>query len=245
MGQAQFPYNGQLHKSLNKKYDEIVIFILFYEGEQISLKKHISLMNELGFDAFSFDLRSRFDWLQKPISRDGQIGLKHCYADQITDVLNLFPNFKIVYSFSNPSASAIEAMAFRQCSDIKALICDSGPSGKLIESIFSLFQLYKNDSLLVSLTKTLLSPVAWSLKFHADVHKHLNQFPTQFPILSIRGWKDELIPPSHIDAIFEKHPQLNWKKLSLPRAGHLNGLKDFPVEYKKGVEHFINSIKTR
>ncbi len=33
-----------------------------------------------------------------------------------------------------------------------------------------------------------------------------------------------------------------WKKLSLPEAGHLNGLRDFPSEYKPAVEDFLNQF---
>lgn len=79
---------------------------------------------------------------------------------------------------------------------------------------------------------------------HKDVHDQLATFPKGFRILSIRGWKDMLIPPNHIDGIFERHANLDWRKLSLPKAGHLNGLKDFREEYIAGLAPFLDEVAT-
>jgi hypothetical protein len=48
-----------------------------------------------------------------------------------------------------------------------------------------------------------------------------------------------------IDKVFEKHHQLDWQKLNLPLAEHFNGLKDFPNEYKPGVEFVLSSKSSR
>jgi hypothetical protein len=45
-----------------------------------------------------------------------------------------------------------------------------------------------------------------------------------------------------IDKVFEPHGQIDWQKLSLPQAGHLNGLKDFREEYAPVVAQFLKEI---
>ena len=65
-----------------------------------------------------------------------------------------------------------------------------------------------------------------------------------FPIFSIRGWKDNLIPPQDIDRHFEPHKNLDWRKLSLPDAGHLNGLRDFESEYIGPLTKFLKEFSS-
>lgn len=244
MLESHFPFRGSFYYAKDKKYQETVFFVHFYEGSKRLLKRHIEFVNELGFDAFAFNLIDVSEYAKNPLSRRNFLGIKHVYADQIEFLLNAIAGKKIVYAFSNPSASAIEAMFYRNCIDTTALICDSGPSGKFVKSSFNLLRHYKNNSLFKSLAKSLFLPIFWSQNLHKDVEKHLNHFPKGFPILSIRGWKDELIPPDHIDTIFEGHPQLSWRKLSLPMAGHLNGLKDFKETYTIGVQNFLLEVAT-
>ena len=83
-----------------------------------------------------------------------------------------------------------------------------------------------------------------------NMHKDLEDFPTDFPILSIRGWQDQLVPIRSIEKVFEPHTQLDVSSLVLPEAGHVKGLKDFPELYQPAVEKFLkqyahlaNSIK--
>ena len=86
-------------------------------------------MNELGFDCLIFELLDSIKNSPKHlISSSLQFGLKHVWADQIESILNSIPGDKILFSFSNPSASAIEVVAKRRGHDIKGLVCDSGPS---------------------------------------------------------------------------------------------------------------------
>lgn len=239
-----YPFDGELFPSKQKRFKELIFFVHFYEGSKTQLKRHIELVNDLGFDAFAFNLRSKGAFLINPISRKKIPGIKHIWADQIGDLLNLLPPKKIVFSFSNPSSAAIEAMAERNNLDTVAMICDSGPSDKFLESAFQLFQHFKKDGVLASLTKTIITPLIWSPYLHSDMHAQLETFPKGFKILSIRGWKDALIPPNHIDGAFERHANLDWRKLSLPKAGHLNGLKDFRDEYLAGLKLFLENVAT-
>lgn len=93
--------------------------------------------------------------------------------------------------------------------------------------------------------KAALTPVvmlSWSPELHRDIPKDLQKLPDGFPVLSVRGWKDPMISPAHIDKIFEQAPNIHWIKLGLPQAAHLNGLRDHPQEYRAGLESFLHSL---
>ncbi|RYF90205.1 MAG: translocation/assembly module TamB [Chitinophagaceae bacterium] len=116
-----YPYDGRLFKSRKKKYEEIVVFVPFYGAVQRELARHVKLVNDLGFDAISFDLekppgimdfsqgittplkkwRELKDNLKIPLNSKMKFGLKHVYADQIENILNLVPGQKIVFSYPN------------------------------------------------------------------------------------------------------------------------------------------------
>lgn len=242
---SSFPFAGEYFRSQQRKYSEVVFFVHFFGGSKKALKRHIDFVNELGFDAFAFNLAKKFDILHPPVASNGKFGLKHVYALEIETLLNQIPEKKIVFAFSNLAASAIEAMARRNCQDTVALICDSGPSGKFIQSAYNLYTYELKTSLLPwRLAKTALMWPMWSLYLHQDVHPDLDQFPEKFRVLSIRGWKDKLIAPDHIDEIFDPHPRLQWQKLNLPEAGHLVGLRDYPQDYKPIVQKFLAEVAT-
>lgn len=249
LAKQEFPFEGEFFLSKNKKFEELVFFVHFYEGTKSHILRHIRFVNKLGYDAFAFHLKGDHKDLAKfklPISAKLKFGTKHVYADQIETLLNLIPGKKIIYSFSNPSAAAIEAMAKRHCSDTVALICDSGPSGKFLPSVYRLMtHQYKVQSLTLKAALTPVMSVAWSPFLHQDLYKDLKSFPKGFKILSIRGWKDVLISPTHIDEVFEPHKHLDWIKLSLPEAGHLTGLRDFKEEYIPVVQRFLERVSTK
>lgn len=250
-GEHSFPNSGELYYSKNKLFQELIIFVHFYEGHKRVLLRHIDFVNSLGFDAYAFNLHGTFDDIMDihklPISSGGRFGIKHVYADQIEAQFNLFSQKKIVYAFSNCSASAIEAMARRGCSDIVGMICDSGPGGNPLQGFKyvhekSVRDQNKKPTWPVQILKGLAFSVYWSPMVTKDIAPDLKKFPKDFPLLSIRGWKDPLISPSEIDGVFEPHLNLDWQKLSLPEAAHLNGLRDFPEEYTPGVQKFLTSI---
>lgn len=93
---ASLPYEGRLFKSRNKKYQETILFILFFNGIQRELARHVKFVNDLGYDAVLFDLqktpaildfsqglltplkkwRELKDTLKLPISSQQKFGLK-------------------------------------------------------------------------------------------------------------------------------------------------------------------------
>jgi hypothetical protein len=262
---SSLPYNAQLFKAKTKKFEETVLFVPFFEAKPKDLLRHIRLVNQLGYNAVIFELyqtpaildfskglltplkhwkKLRKTW-KLPINANMQFGLKHIYADQIESLLNLLPGKKIIYAFSNPSGAAIEAVARRHAVDVTGMICDSGPSGKFVDSFMNLAKHdWKIDSSLLRMSLAPLLSLAWSPKLHKDIGPDLDSLPGGFKILSIRGWKDLLVPPFHIDAIFERQENVAWQRLSLPAAGHLVGLRDFPEEYIPPVTKFLAEVST-
>ena len=241
----KYPHAGEWFYSDNKKFEETILFVPFYKGSKKSLKRHIEFVNRLGFNAFAFHLPSGPHLTALPFSSTKKFGHSSVIADQIEYFLNEIPGNKIIFAFSNPCAAAIEAIARRNAADIKGLICDSGPSGKFLESAYNLItHEFKTKFLPLRLAQMGLVSLLWSPDLLRTTHDDLETFPRTLPILSVRGWKDKLIPPDHIDAIFEPHKHLNWRKLSLPEAGHLLGLKDFPEDYEPGIKKYLTEIAT-
>jgi pimeloyl-ACP methyl ester carboxylesterase len=234
----------ELFESHRRKFEEVIVLVHFYGGNKKVLRRHIDWLNGEGFDVVAFEMKKRLNLLNPPITAEGRFGLKHLYAEEIESILNDIPRNKIVYAFSNPSAGAIEALAKRRCQDIKGLITDSGPSGKLALSIYNLYNIDYEYSMPRSLATAAVSSVIWSYKFNLDLQDELREFPKDFPVLSVIGWKDPLIPPDHIEEVFKDQNHLDWRKVNLPDAGHLNGLRDFPDEYAPAVRSFLQRVAT-
>lgn len=241
---STLPFEGEWKLASDCKYAETILMVPFFGGTKQSLKRHCDFLNSLGYNCVVFNLKCEINNLADlPISSEFVFGLKSVWADQIEKMLNSIPGRKIVFSFSNPSAGAIEAIGRRSASDIAGLICDGGPSAEPFISIYNYFKKEKPQQLLpVRLLLTALSTLSVGPKFVEDIHIDLKQLPNQFRILSIRGWKDPLITPVQIDKIFEPHLQIDWRKLSLPEGDHLNGLKDFFEEYSTQVQKFLTEI---
>lgn len=240
-------YDGELFKSSNKKYEETVLLVPFFQGKKINLKRHIDWLNEIGFDCVFFDLKDEWHEVGFHLfTKDNRFGMKHVWTEQIETVLGEIHGRKIIFSFSNPSASAIETIARCGAKDIAGFLCDSGPSGSLNESMIRYFTVeepipFYPVKWVASWAVTLL----WHPNFKKVIHQDLKKFPKGFRVLSIRGWADPLITPQMIDQLFEPHSQIDWQKLSLPQAGHLNGLKDFRDQYVEPVERFLKEISTK
>lgn len=233
------------HSSAKQALKPTLIFVPFFGGKATSLKRHFDFAESMGLPWKFVDLN--FDFLKfamRPMSaRAHHFGMKSQWADQIELVLNETPGPKILFSFSTPTAAAIECIRRRHGHDVLALIADSGPSGELWSSIMNLMN---SETKVPSWGLRAFVTTAASLCVEPDFknicNSDLQQFPENYQILSIRGWKDPLISPRQIDMVFTPHTQLKWQKLSLPDAGHVNGLKEFPEDYKSGVERFLKGL---
>jgi pimeloyl-ACP methyl ester carboxylesterase len=239
-------FNGQWSRAPEKKFQEVVLLVPFWGGKKKNLRRHAELLNRLGFDCILFNLNDDFKNIATQfVSSKLNFGMKRVWADQIEALLNEIGGPKIVFSFSNPSASAIEAIARRSATDVTALICDSGPSGQFWSSMVNFFTFERPLPLfpLKAAAATAIS-FLWHPQFAKAIQQDLKAIPSGFRILSIRGWKDKLISPQMIDQVFEPNPHLDWQKLSLPQAGHLNGLKDFAEDYEPAVTQFLIEVAT-
>ena len=253
-----FPDDGEIYlskeKDPKKKTDTLVFFCHFFQGHKKALKRHYDFVNQIGFDAYGFNLNDSVkNHYYVPYSeRSHKFGMKHALADQIQDHLDLvmdnYPHRQIVvFAFSNVAGCAIEAMARKfndgEGKNIVALICDSGPGAQFFYSSFKLIeQQMKVSSWPLKILGTPFVAYGWSPSLNKDITTDLNGFPLQFPVLSIRGWKDKLISPKHIDIIFDNAKSIQWKKLSLPEAEHLTGLRDYPNDYKPQLQNFLNEF---
>lgn len=251
----EFPDDGELYLSEKKTSETLIFFCHFFQGHKKALKRHVDFVKNLGFDAYAFNLNdSPKNHFYVPYSdRSHKFGMKHALADQIEDHIDLlmeqFPKRKIVvFAFSNVAGCAIEAMARRfrdnDWKNIVGLITDSGPGAQFIYSSYKLLeQQMKVTSLPLKILGTPLVALGWSPSMNKDIVEDLKAFAVDFPILSIRGWKDKLISPKHIDQIFETVSHLKWQKLSLTEAEHLTGLRDFPDDYQPPVMAFLSELK--
>ena len=67
----------------------------------------------------------------------------------------------------------------------------------------------------------------------------MSAFPSEIPVLSVRSGADELVPEPSIDKAFSANLALRPRKLVIPGAGHLDGLKKHPELYKMHVGEFL------
>lgn len=242
------PHNGSWHYAQDQRYEETIVFVHYFGGSPKSMRRHVEMVNNMGFNAVTFQLV--FNELKLPaplpISPKMDFGIFAIWRDQIESVLNSITGKKIIYSFSNPCFSAIAATGERHASDIIGIVCDSGPARDIIRSWWNLVEdKYKVKNIFL---KTAMLPVGYlfiGLSFKENIPKVLKAVPEDFPILSIRGWQDHLVPYEEIEAFFDQQDHLDLRVISLPKGGHLDGLKQFPGEYVPAVKDFLEKISKK
>ncbi|MCB0347543.1 MAG: hypothetical protein KDD37_01845 [Bdellovibrionales bacterium] len=233
-----------------KKFSEAVLFVHFFDGSPLLIKRHIDYVNSLGYDAYAYQVgfhlskRSPIDLVRSRM----RLGLKSLWTKDVTAALDEIPGNKIIYAFSNPASAAIEAMAQRFNAgkrDVVTILCDSGPFVDMLKCSYNLGKhYYKIKNPLLNLPASIAMTAILSPFHEKNLHADLKVFPNDYPILSIRGWKDELVPVKSIENVFKPHHQIDLQSLVLPEAGHLNGLKDFGDKYRPVVKSFLESHST-
>lgn len=247
----ELPHGGLHFRSPEKKFEPVIVFVHHFGGNRSSTRRHVELVNKLGFDAVTFNLsfNSAPKW-KGPLHdfvRLGRLALKTDFpvkwAKEIEDVLNSLTGEKIIYSFSSISAAVIKVISERPSKDIKAWICDGGPF-LFIYPAFIRYQKYIAGAPLWA--QPIGAAFAYALfggfSYNRRLKKWLGRFPLGFPILSIRAGADVLVPPEAIEAVFDLNRQLNLKVLSLPGVAHLEGLKTAPLEYQGSLQEFLISL---
>lgn len=241
------PSDAELMPAKNRRFEETVVFVHHFGGSRRTVLRHARLLNDLGYDCVRFDLIFHKDRPQAklPITGDLKFGIRHVWADQITALLNAIKGPKILYTFSMPSSSAFQAIAQRGNHDVKAIVCDGGPFLQMHKCIWNLYEHeYKVKSLALRAGFTGTSMIFWGIGFKSHAREFLKKIPNGFPVLSIRGWQDKLVPVSAIDEFYELTDRIDLETLALPEAGHLMGLRDFPDEYIPRVEKFLKRVST-
>ncbi len=235
---------GEIVKSPNKKHSETVVFVPFFFGKKQQMKRHADFMAELGYDSVIFNLT--YKWYNAIPKLKDSIklgwGIKHIWAQEITKILDSIPGDKILFTFSNPTTAALEAIHLRNAKDIKALICDGGPFYDLLKCNWNFFTHEKQVKGLKKLGWNAYARGIWTIDHEKEIARDLSALPKNFPVLSIRGWLDPLVPASSIEKAFQGHDHLDLEILNLPEGGHLDGLKNFPEVYKPRVSDFLSSI---
>jgi pimeloyl-ACP methyl ester carboxylesterase len=228
------------HRAKEKKHPETVVFIHHMWGNHRTTARHFRFLTEQGYDCVSFDLLfgSKPAASYHPEMRFFYRGVFYIWTRQIRSILNAIEGDKIVFAFSGPSLSAF--WACDQRTDIKKFICDGGPFHDIYENTRNFFreELGIRQKHLNAMA-TFFGASIWGYQPLVKLHKVLNQWPKTTPILSIRGVKDNIVALKSIRAVFEPHPDLDVSSLELPEAKHLNGMRDFPEEYKSSLLEFL------
>lgn len=243
------PFDGELDLAPQKRFEETVVFVHHFGGSARTVARHSRLLNKIGFDTVRFNLLCNGEKTGRrlPATRSFKLGIGHVWTEQIEHMLDLVPGPKVLYSFSMPTNSALEAIANRRARDIKALICDGGPFYELPRCVWNLYtHEYRLESRILRGIYTGVSLAIYGMDLAFRLPAKLKQIPPRFPILSIRGEEDPLVPPGAIDKVFVSQNQLDIKRLAFEKGRHLDGLKNFPDLYAATVTRFLEEVlKTR
>lgn len=251
----RLPFDAEFSAAKQRMFQETAVFVHHFGGDRRSSLRHVRLLNDLGVDCVRFSLspkpsrpgRGGFVWLRRspPIAADLRWGLRGVWADQIEGVLNAIPGRKLLYCFSMPSASAIEALGRRRASDVSALVCDGGPFARLAECTWNLYEReYEVQSRVARAAFVGASMLLWGLGFQREMRRSLLQIPRGFSVLSIRGDRHQWILAAAIEDFWRMQDHLDVRRFLLPQGAHLDGLRRFPEEYAHEVERFLSQKLT-
>jgi pimeloyl-ACP methyl ester carboxylesterase len=249
MSSDSLPLDARYVRSPKKAYAETVVFVHHYGGNRASVKRHQDFVSDLGFDSVAFTMTQPYglSWLKSTPLSEIRLALRERWEHDITNVLNSVRGQKIVYSFSFPSAPAVGSIGLRGARDVSAWICDGGPFLMPVRCMWNYYtHIEPVRALWLRSARVALGVTAMGMwRMEEYVHAALKKLPNDFPVLSIRSWKDPLVPIAAIDEAFAVPHMLRLESLTLPEAGHINGLQQFPEDYKPRVAQFLNRYATR
>jgi pimeloyl-ACP methyl ester carboxylesterase len=244
---VELPFDAQVMPASEKRFRETVVFVHHFGGSRRTVLRHLKMVNVLGFDAVRYDLVFNALKLGEPlpITPGLKFGACHVWIDELESILNAIPGRKIIYSFSMPSLAALGAIARRKANDISGWICDGGPFLQLLRCTYNLLEheYHVENPLLRAFYSAAAYPL-FGTGIELAVRSWGSQLPDQFPVLSVRGEKDPLVPISAIEDVFAFTPQIELQRLSLKDGGHLDGLKKFPDVYEPTARAFLTRIGT-
>ena len=243
----KLPYNGEFHKSDSPRFGETVVFVHFFGGNKQNCRRHIEFVNTLGFNAASFTMSFNAPIFSPRIPWDSKmtLGFVHVWTEEIEVFLNAIPGKKILFGFSSPSGAMMLAAFRRNFSDVSAMVFDSGPFINNLNMLLpTLLTKSKQVPLHMKLFTVFANQLLFGRKYVEHVQSALQRLPVELPILSIRSWKDDLVPSSNIEEYFALANDINLEVLNLTSATHVAGLKTSPDEYQPRVERFLKESAT-
>lgn len=245
------PFEGEISRATEKRFEETIIFIHHYGGNKNALSRHVRLVNDIGFDAIIFNLQYHsIDELPPrallktlPITGDLRFGARFLWQEQVETILNRVPGKKIVFAFSLPSNAAILAVAARGAEDIAGFIGDGGPFLDLPTCMWNLYtHRFNLDSRVVRTVFTAASIALFGWGYERDLRTLGERLPEGFQTLSIRSGADKLIPETAIDQFYEELPQIRAERVTIDEASHLEGIRINAMRYREVVERFLRSV---
>ena len=241
----------------NKKSHLLLVLLHCMGGHVLQLKRHIAFLNSLGFSIYTYPAFAHSTTILLPQSGDcplpeslistlraGKNNIFEIWAEELNQHLDHLPvaDPKVIFSFSLPSVSAFLSLSRRP--DIKALICDGGPFLNVHRCVYRLFaHYYQVPSPWLKMYFSV--QMAWIFRdlFLGSLIQKI-QVPSNFPILSLRGGRDQQVHPVDINLFFQKiktKPQV----CVLKKSDHLKGLKAEPELYTQTVQQFLNRLQKR
>lgn len=207
------------------------------------------MINSNGFDAGLINLSLTSKRLLKKTFDRKTIkgGFISLWSDEIRLAIESIKERAFLYSFSISTFASIRTLSEKKSKKIIGLICDSGPFMEL--GIKIIWNHLLNDKIINRLPKRviyhLLGYMGLGFQFEDYLIDDLKKIPPDFPILSIRGWKDKVTPHSYIEKVFNHMAHLDLYTLDLPESGHLSGLNDSPQIYEQKVVEFLKRFSEK
>lgn len=241
MNLKNIPFDGEIFEPDKKKFEEIIIFTHHYGGNKKHSRRHIQFVNQLGFQAFSFNLYPQpFQGSIQLIKKIGFSSIRSKWEKQLQTIFSIVKGKKIVFSFS--FSCNLTASMSHQYPDIKALIFDGGPFARPIHNPW----LYLSHQEVVSNpVLRALAIIPWNIFFNFfllkfKIHQSLKKLPKKFPILSLQAMDDMLVPPEIISELLSPHKyHLDITKAKLKGVQHIQGIKTQREMYLNILKKFL------
>lgn len=223
-----------------------VVFVPHFAGNRQTLHRHIKMVEDLGYRTVCLELQyNDLRFLRKPpFAKTGEFGFGAVWVEQVLELLHSTSGPKILYSLSMPSNSAAIALStfLEADASVQAWICDGGPFLQIGHCVNNLFRFSFRMSRPKALLTAAASLVWYGPFFESRIKRALTALPVDFPVLSLRGAQDPLVPPMAIDLFFSNAPHLALDREVFPTGGHLDLLKNFADQYRSKVHSFLRTV---
>lgn len=233
-----WPFDGRLYSAARSP---TVIFVPHFGGTRATSRRHRVLVNELGYHAFAFNLGLNVvPSTAKEVWAATREDMVARWSRELECVCEAIEGPKVIYSFSFPSISFAAMMARKRRRDVVGWICDGGPFFNLWGNFW---KLRSHEYVIANPAQRLASVTLGYMLMRGPLYAgralQWMEAVRDVPTLSIRSGHDLLVPEATIDRLFEGHSP---KRVLIPEAGHLQGLKVAPDTYGQAVSEFLTSV---